>query len=510
MKLRRAFSLVGILLASAVAAQTRVDVPPAKTAGVTRSRLTVEYDVSMTAEGTSDQPLIAPPRRFQTSAWVDVVDTVDPVAADGTTRVTRQYQNPSVGPLMENGMPSPQQPPDPPTLDERVLVSTYDRTWNLVRSDAVPVPVGGLASMVLVDLNSPRQSFIPGQPIAVPFSVVIPIPGTTRTLTLRGSQKSTLLGISGASGERIATVEVERTGETESTGDARVPGTNGVRMVGFGTTRFNVDSGQQVMGAAVATLDGRLSDRAANGDLQISHLTMTLRTSVRVLPQTLEPVRVGQSVRQPIKTHDAKPVYPPEAQSAGVQGVVILEAVVGTDGKVTDVKVLRSIPLLDAAAIAAVKQWEYTTTSLDGRLVPVIMTVTVNFALATPPTAIPVAPDSGPSVGASPSARFPPAAGTYRPGNGVTTPRLLSQGKPAYTAAAMRQKIQGTVLLQAVVEPDGTVDRIRVLRSLDRDYGLDNEAMKAASKWRFAPGTRMGVPVPVEITIELSFSLGTK
>jgi protein TonB len=76
-----------------------------------------------------------------------------------------------------------------------------------------------------------------------------------------------------------------------------------------------------------------------------------------------------------------KPVYPAIAQSARVQGVVILEATIGTDGRVTDVKVLRSIPLLDQAAIDAVKQWQYTPTTLNGQPVPVIMTVTVNFAL---------------------------------------------------------------------------------------------------------------------------------
>jgi periplasmic protein TonB len=75
------------------------------------------------------------------------------------------------------------------------------------------------------------------------------------------------------------------------------------------------------------------------------------------------------------------PVYPPIAQSARVQGVVIVEAIIGPDGRVTEAKVLRSIPLLDAAALDAVKQWVYTPTLLNGVPVPVIMTVTVNFTL---------------------------------------------------------------------------------------------------------------------------------
>ena len=75
------------------------------------------------------------------------------------------------------------------------------------------------------------------------------------------------------------------------------------------------------------------------------------------------------------------PVYPPIAQSARVQGVVIIEAVIGPTGQVQEARVLRSIPLLDSAALDAVKQWEYTPTLLNGVPVPVIMTVTVNFTL---------------------------------------------------------------------------------------------------------------------------------
>lgn len=97
--------------------------------------------------------------------------------------------------------------------------------------------------------------------------------------------------------------------------------------------------------------------------------------------------------------------------------------------------------------------------------------------------------------------------GAYRPGNGVETPRLVRDVKPAYTADAMRAKVQGVVLLECVVMPDGTVGDIQVKRSLDRTFGLDAEAVKAAKQWRFVPGTRLGQPVPVLVTIELQFSL---
>jgi protein TonB len=98
-------------------------------------------------------------------------------------------------------------------------------------------------------------------------------------------------------------------------------------------------------------------------------------------PPPQAPVRVGGVIKQPTRIKDVKPVYPAIAQSARVQGVVIIEAIIGTNGKVQDAKVLRSIPLLDQAALDAVRQWEYTPTLLNGVPVPVIMTVTVNFTL---------------------------------------------------------------------------------------------------------------------------------
>jgi TonB family protein len=93
------------------------------------------------------------------------------------------------------------------------------------------------------------------------------------------------------------------------------------------------------------------------------------------------PVRVGGDIRAPQKTRHVDAVYPEEARAARVQGVVILEATIGSDGKVADAKVLRSIPLLDQAALDAVLQWEFEPSRLDGDPVPVIMTVTVNFSL---------------------------------------------------------------------------------------------------------------------------------
>ena len=116
-----------------------------------------------------------------------------------------------------------------------------------------------------------------------------------------------------------------------------------------------------------------------------------------------------------------------------------------------------------------------------------------------------VGPGTGSGLG--PGSGGGTGGGVYRPGNGVTLPRVLREVRPQYTSDAMRAKVQGTVLLECVVRPDGSVGDVQVVRSLDPTFGLDQEAIKAAKQWRFAPGTRLGEPVPVLITIELTFTL---
>jgi protein TonB len=99
--------------------------------------------------------------------------------------------------------------------------------------------------------------------------------------------------------------------------------------------------------------------------------------------------------------------------------------------------------------------------------------------------------------------------GVYNIGNGVTSPVLIREVKPNYTGDAMRAKLQGVVEMEAVVLPDGTVDanRIKITRSLDSTFGLDQQAVIAVRQWRFRPGTYKGQPVPVLVNVELTFTL---
>lgn len=140
------------------------------------------------------------------------------------------------------------------------------------------------------------------------------------------------------------------------------------------------------------------------------------------------PMRVGGpaasaalgTVTEPRKIKHVNPVYPAVAQRAQISGFIVMEAVISRTGKVQDLRVLRSIPALDDAALKAVSQWEYTPTLVAGVPVEVIMTVTVNFTLTG------TTPQMGVSVGGG-SMNWPSQpAGAARPGmgRGFTAPEI--------------------------------------------------------------------------------------
>jgi len=98
-------------------------------------------------------------------------------------------------------------------------------------------------------------------------------------------------------------------------------------------------------------------------------------------PSSQAPVPPVEGMREPTKIKDGRSIYPPDAMSARIQGVVVIEVALDTEGHIHDARVLRSIPELDEAALTAVRQWEFTPSIVNGKPVPIVMTVTVNFTL---------------------------------------------------------------------------------------------------------------------------------
>jgi protein TonB len=117
---------------------------------------------------------------------------------------------------------------------------------------------------------------------------------------------------------------------------------------------------------------------------------------------------------------------------------------------------------------------------------------------------------SASACGGSPSSPMSPSTPliVYTAGDaGVTVPTVINEVQPSYTSQALAARIQGVVLLSAIVLADGTMGDVTVLRSLDTTYGLDTQAVAAAKQWSFKPGTKDGMAVAVRVTIEMTFSI---
>ncbi|HEY0873985.1 MAG TPA: energy transducer TonB [Vicinamibacterales bacterium] len=113
-------------------------------------------------------------------------------------------------------------------------------------------------------------------------------------------------------------------------------------------------------------------------------------------------------------------------------------------------------------------------------------------------------PGSGPGKGSGAG----PGEGPFDAGApGVIPPRVVFEKRPEYTAAAMAARIQGAILLEATVLADGSVGPVRIVRSLDDVFGLDQKAIEAIRAWKFRPGTYLEKPVAVRVLVELSFNL---
>jgi TonB family protein len=219
-----------------------------------------------------------------------------------------------------------------------------------------------------------------------------------------------------------------------------------------------------------------------------SSFVLTVAMTVLAQGEPAQVFKPGAGVSAPRVLQEVKPVYPPDAMFVGLEGTVLLECVVTAEGTVGDVRVRTSLyPSLDDAAIAAVKQWRFRPGSRDGKPVPVAVDVELTFTLGA---------GKGPKLD---------SADVFKPGPDVTAPRVLQEVKAVYTDAARQAGIEGTVRVECIVLPDGTVGRLRLTKRLDP--GLDVEAVKALRRWRFAPGLRNGQPVPVQVTIEQVFTL---
>ncbi len=178
------------------------------------------------------------------------------------------------------------------------------------------------------------------------------------------------------------------------------------------------------------------------------------------------------------------PVYPDEAKKAGVEGVVILEATIDTEGNVAKVKVLKGEhESLNKAAAEALKQWKYNPATLKGKPMPVNVTVTMKFKLD----------------GKETEARKP-AEGSGHPG-----PTVIKKVHPTYPEEARKEGIEGTVILEATIDTEGNVSSVKVLKGgID---SLNTAAIEAVKQWKYEPVIVEGKAMPATFTVTIKFAL---
>jgi TonB family protein len=176
------------------------------------------------------------------------------------------------------------------------------------------------------------------------------------------------------------------------------------------------------------------------------------------------------------------PIYTDEALKARIEGTVTLEAAVDVQGTIKILRVVKGLGYgLDERAIGAVLDWKFAPATRNGTPVEAITQVDVDFKLpATLNEAITLGP-------------------------GVTPPTVISRVEPQYTDEARDARYQGTVVVSATIQKDGTLKVDKVLRELD--YGLTEKAVEALQQWKFKPGMRNGEAVAVSLKIEVNFNL---
>jgi len=213
------------------------------------------------------------------------------------------------------------------------------------------------------------------------------------------------------------------------------------------------------------------------------------------------PVRISGGVVAGNCVSCPNAVYPPIALAAHVQGAVVLHAVISKTGTVKNLAVISGPNMLRAAAMEAVRGWQYKPYVLGGEPTEVDTTVTVNFAMnATQVSIQPEAAESQAAAG-TPSLPFE----VKHVGGDVLAPQLIYSVQPEYTEEARVAKLAGNVVVGLIVDPNGRPINVHVVRGVGT--GLDEKAVEAVKQYKFKPAMENGVPVAVNLNVEVNFKM---
>ncbi len=216
------------------------------------------------------------------------------------------------------------------------------------------------------------------------------------------------------------------------------------------------------------------------------------------------PIRVSAGVIASLNISKVNPIYPLDAKAAGIQGAVILHAIIGKDGSVENLQIISGPPALAGSALDAVRQWKYNPYLLNGKPIEVETIITVNFTLPDSPTAQRQGTANQPSNMASEYNGVP----VRKIGGAVSSPAVIYQVEPEFSQEASKAKFMGVVLLNLIVDQNGQPQNVHVLRGVG--MGLDEKAIEAVRQYKFKPAMEDGRPVPVALNVEVNFQIFDK
>jgi TonB family protein len=207
------------------------------------------------------------------------------------------------------------------------------------------------------------------------------------------------------------------------------------------------------------------------------------------------PIKVAGGVLAGQIVSKVNPVYPQEAREQGIEGAVVLHAIIGRDGTVQELTVASGPEQLQASALEAVKQWVYKPYLLNGEPTEVETTITVNYSLAAHDQ-----PGSNPRPQADNTSQE-----VLRIGGSVLPPVVTYSPQPQYPESARKAKLSGNVVVALIVDQDGIPRNVQVARGMGNEF--DEKAVEAVQQYRFKPATQNGEPVPVNLKVEVNFQM---
>ena len=235
--------------------------------------------------------------------------------------------------------------------------------------------------------------------------------------------------------------------------------------------------------------------------------SVAFASALPLSPQTSSSGQLPDSTKLEFLQGD-KAIYPPAARAKKMQGTVWLRLDISESGDVVDTEVLSGDPILTDAAIKAARTWKFKPFIRDGHAVSVSRKFPFDFAFrqnvrdTSAQVTEPV--NSNPSTKTSTTGESSPGAAPVQLSTEQAAPLLLHKVQPVYPEEARRNRIQGTVLLRAMIDRTG---RVTNLEAISGPKELTAPAIAAVEQWRYRPYMVQEAPVEVETKISVQFDL---